>query len=487
MPPSVTTLILGGELPGDLKRLDPSTAAMMLPVVNRPLVHHTLDLLARAGVEQVHISQRESPLQVRRHVGHGGRWGLQVSYSAVHPSTGCIEVLRRVPNLSAELTILWPAEVLAAFDLKTAISEHLASGYQITSLMVPGAGPARRLDGGNIMLLSRGVVQQLIDERREVASLTELRLRSVTGRISRVAGVRDLHRVNQEVLSGRYRGPRGGAAFGVMIPGREISSGIWVEHNTHISSRADLQPPLVIGENCVVRSGGHLRGAVIGGGSFLGKEVSLNRVVLMPKTIIGHGVNLNECLASSAGILHLGEDVLPSSEVLSVYDTRVRALPGRLLEMILVTAALLLTSPLLLVMMLISRIVEGRALRTRVVVIGQSASGKWKVARIRQLGPPWPAWPLMRDLPALVDVLAGRLRLFGARPLTRDQAKRLNPGLTSRRFARSPGLLDLGRHHRRSVPHQLAVDSYYAACSQLYGKPSTALRALRCRLRGGLR
>ena len=48
-----------------------------LPVLDRPLLHWTLDALAAAGVREVAINTHHLPATVRKAVGSGRRWGMR--------------------------------------------------------------------------------------------------------------------------------------------------------------------------------------------------------------------------------------------------------------------------------------------------------------------------------------------------------------------------------------------------------------------------
>ncbi len=57
------------------------TPKPMVPVVNRPVIHHVLDNLLKHGVEEVMVNLHSMPEQVRGYCGDGSRWSLKVAYS----------------------------------------------------------------------------------------------------------------------------------------------------------------------------------------------------------------------------------------------------------------------------------------------------------------------------------------------------------------------------------------------------------------------
>src|SRR5687767_5450633 len=74
-------MILAAGLGTRMRPLTLLRAKPVLPVMNRPLLHWTLDLLARGGVRDVMINLHYLPDTVREAVGTGREFGLRVAYS----------------------------------------------------------------------------------------------------------------------------------------------------------------------------------------------------------------------------------------------------------------------------------------------------------------------------------------------------------------------------------------------------------------------
>ena len=64
-----------------LRPLTYETPKPMVPVVNRPVIHHVLDNLLKHGVQEVMINLHMHPEQVRGYCGDGSRWSLKIHYS----------------------------------------------------------------------------------------------------------------------------------------------------------------------------------------------------------------------------------------------------------------------------------------------------------------------------------------------------------------------------------------------------------------------
>jgi NDP-sugar pyrophosphorylase family protein len=74
-------MVLAAGLGTRLRPLTLLAAKPVLPVLNRPLLHWTLDRLAEAGVRAAVVNTHHLPGTVRRALGDGRAFGLRLRYS----------------------------------------------------------------------------------------------------------------------------------------------------------------------------------------------------------------------------------------------------------------------------------------------------------------------------------------------------------------------------------------------------------------------
>ncbi|HQN19769.1 MAG TPA: sugar phosphate nucleotidyltransferase, partial [Syntrophobacteraceae bacterium] len=53
----------------------------LLPVVNKPIVEHVIELLARHDVREILMILKHMPFETETYFGDGSRWGVHLSYS----------------------------------------------------------------------------------------------------------------------------------------------------------------------------------------------------------------------------------------------------------------------------------------------------------------------------------------------------------------------------------------------------------------------
>jgi NDP-sugar pyrophosphorylase family protein len=108
-------------------------AKPVLPVLNRPLLHWTLDLLRRHGVTDVVVNLHHLPATVRRALGDGRALGVRISYSFEREILGTGGGPRKVRRFFGdEPFLLVNGDVVFDFDLTDLVRRHVASGARAT-------------------------------------------------------------------------------------------------------------------------------------------------------------------------------------------------------------------------------------------------------------------------------------------------------------------------------------------------------------------
>jgi NDP-sugar pyrophosphorylase family protein len=119
-------------------------AKSALPVLNRPLLHWTLERLARHGVDDVVINLHHRPETVTQAVGDGRRFGLRVRYSRERRILGTAGGPRQVRDFFAdEPFLLVNGDVVFDFDLTQLVRRHRTSGARATLALKPNPDSRR--------------------------------------------------------------------------------------------------------------------------------------------------------------------------------------------------------------------------------------------------------------------------------------------------------------------------------------------------------
>jgi len=130
-------MVLAAGLGLRLRPLTLLAAKPVLPVLNRPLLHWTLDRLARAGIREVVVNTHHLAATVRRALGNGRAFGLRIRYAHERKILGTGGGPRAVrARLGREPFLLVNGDVLFDFDLGEVLDRHRASGARATLVLM---------------------------------------------------------------------------------------------------------------------------------------------------------------------------------------------------------------------------------------------------------------------------------------------------------------------------------------------------------------
>jgi NDP-sugar pyrophosphorylase family protein len=292
-------MVLAAGLGTRMHPLSLLRAKPALPVLNRPLILWTLELLARHGVSEVVINLHHRPDTVRDAVGERPS-GLRVTWSYEPEILGTAGGPRRVRDfLGDDPFLLVNGDVVFDFDLTALVRRHRESGARATLALLPNPDPEAY---GGIVVGRDGWVRAVADRPRPVPGVRWLFAGvhvldpALLGRLppGPSDSVRDLY---PWLVSERaVRGERvKGAWYDLGSPWRYRSA----QAAMLASGFRGATGPALVHPTARLGRGVRLRRAVVGPGSRLGDGVSLTDTVLWDGVRVGAGARLRECVLTS--------------------------------------------------------------------------------------------------------------------------------------------------------------------------------------------
>ena len=137
-------MILAAGLGTRMRPLTLLRAKPALPVLNRPLIHWTLERLARAGVTEVFVNLHHLGSTITRVVGDGRAFGLRVRYSRERVILGTGGGPRRLRRqLGDEPVLIVNGDVLFGFDLRALVAQHRRTRAAATLALIANPDPRR--------------------------------------------------------------------------------------------------------------------------------------------------------------------------------------------------------------------------------------------------------------------------------------------------------------------------------------------------------
>ena len=302
-------MVLAAGLGTRMRPLTLLRAKPALPVMNRPLLHWTLDLLARNGVTEVMINLHHLPWTVMEAVGDGSVFGLRVSYSREPRILGTGGGPRKVRSFFGDAPfILVNGDMVFDFDLRGLARRHEKARACATLALRPNPDPRRY----SAIRTSKG---------GRVTSLAGLP-RATRGPASLFTGV---HVLDPALLDRLPPGPsdtvrdlyahlveEGETVLGVRVRGKWFDIG---SPSLYLSSQRALlaagfggaKGGVLIHPDAEVHRGARVSRSVVGPGCVIGSGAQVTGSVLWDDVRVGPGSSVRDSILASGTKVDEGE------------------------------------------------------------------------------------------------------------------------------------------------------------------------------------
>lgn len=325
----IKAMVLAAGAGTRLRPLTYETPKPMVPVVNRPVLHHVLDNLLRHGVKDVMVNLHAQPDQVRGYCGDGSRWSLKVDYSLEAKLLGTAGAIKKVEGfLKGGPFFVMSGDGLSDIDLGEMLAFHRR--HKSLATMAIKAIDSR-FDYGVTLTNGGGRIKGFLEKpswgdvfSNKVNTGIYLFEPEVLRHIPR--GVYDFgHQLWPKLLKlrkpifayetknywcdvgnlGEYRRCQHDVLEGITkvnIPGNQVRKGVWVEDPVSISPKAKLLAPCVVGKGSVIEEGAVIGPyTVVGDRAHVAAQAVLKNCILFDNVTIGKNVHLSNCILGANG------------------------------------------------------------------------------------------------------------------------------------------------------------------------------------------
>lgn len=410
-------VVVFADRPGAaLSPLSDRTCVALLPVVGKPLIEHTAEALAAAGLKEALIVTSPYAESVEAAVGDGARWGMSFSYVLARGDETPGAVLGRLAaRLDGDVLVV-RGDVLRSPFIGEFVERSAAVESPVVAATVAGTlAGVWRVRGAAVVLPSD-------PERRETWRAPAAAVAIDGGYVALVDSLASYHRANIDAAAGRVPG--------LIVPGRTVAPGVTVGRQTRLALESVKGAPVFVGSRCDVKAGAELLAdVVLADDVVVDRRATLRGAVVLPHTYIGELVDVSNAIVWTNDLLHVDTGAVARvTDAFLLADlegatltTSVADFCNRVVGLVLLIASVPLW-PLLLIAGLLG---NPRAPFRRVRLLGNRREPglDGRAARCE-----FAAWetatrvPILRDLPKLAAVVAGHLRLVGVSPLTPAEA-----------------------------------------------------------------
>ena len=347
---------------GSGTRLRPLTCDLpkpMVPVLNRPIAEHIINLLKRNNITEVIATLYYLPDVMRDYFQDGSDFGVQMTYAVEEEqplgTAGCV---KNIHQWLDDTFITISGDAITDFDLQEAIAFHREKKSKATLILTRVPNP---VEFGVVITDPDGRINRFLEK----PSLSEIFSDTVnTGTYILEPEVLEYLPENEESDFSKDLFPllldKGEPMYGYIAEGywcdvghleayreaqydglnkkvklnfayQEQSAGIWIGNNTYIDPSVTIEAPALVGDNCRIGARVHIEaGTVIGDNVTIGADANLKRPIIWNGATIGDEAHLRACTISRGTRMDRRAQALEGSVVgaLSIVGEEAQIAPG---------------------------------------------------------------------------------------------------------------------------------------------------------------
>jgi mannose-1-phosphate guanylyltransferase / phosphomannomutase len=348
---------------GSGTRLRPLTCDLpkpMVPILNRPIAEHIINLLKRHHIKEVIATLHYLPDVMRDYFQDGSDFDVEMTYAVEEDqplgTAGCV---KNIAELLDDTFLVISGDSITDFDLEAAIEFHKQNQSKATLVLtrVPNpiefgvviTDPDGRINrflekpstseifsdtvNTGTYILEPEVLQYLpegeeSDFSKDLFPLLLEKEEPMYGYIAEDCywcDVGHLDAYREAQYDGLYKKVKLDFAY------EEQSPGFWLGQNTYIDPTAKIETPVLIGNNCRIGARAKIEaGTIIGDNVTVGSDADLKRPIVWNGATIGDEAHLRACVIARGTRVDRRAQVLEGAVVgpLSTVGEEAQISPG---------------------------------------------------------------------------------------------------------------------------------------------------------------
>ncbi|MDO8682545.1 MAG: sugar phosphate nucleotidyltransferase [Armatimonadota bacterium] len=313
---------------GEGTRLRPLTSGRpkpLVPVANKPVMEHIIDLLRNHGITDIIATLYYLADEIAGYFGDGSDYGVNMAYTVEDTPLGTAGSVKQAEaHLRDGTFIIISGDALTDMDLTAAVHYHKEKGSLATLVLKHVENP---LEYGVVITDENGRVTRFLEKpswsevfsdtvntgiyilepeifdymqpgksydfSKDLFPLLLEEGKPVYGYIGEgywcdIGGLDQYQQAVYDSLNGTVN---------VSLPGEEISPGVWVGAGCEIDPNAEITGPVVIGNNCKIKSGARIgEYSIIGDNCLIESYAQIQRSVIWGNNYIGSNARLSGCI-----------------------------------------------------------------------------------------------------------------------------------------------------------------------------------------------
>jgi NDP-sugar pyrophosphorylase family protein len=321
-------MILAAGLGTRLRPLTEEISKPMVPIVNRPVMEHIVDLLSRHDFKDIYVNLHYYPDIITKHFMDGARWGVSITYSYEEELLGTAGGIKKLENeLKGDTFLVISGDALTDIDLTGLMEFHKGHGAIATLVVTPVDDPSKygvvitddknRIIGfqekpsreeARSHLANSGIyvfepeVMEMIPAGSFYDFGSQLFPRFLEENIDFYGYIHDDYWNDvgsfEEYKAGNFDALTGKVK--VKVPGVRIGEDVWIGEDTVIEEEVMMVGPICIGSHCHVKRGARLVGPlVVGDRTVIDEGATLYRGIKWGDSYIGKDAHLMDSIVGT--------------------------------------------------------------------------------------------------------------------------------------------------------------------------------------------
>lgn len=312
---------------GEGTRLRPLTCNRpkpMVPVANKPVMEHIIELLRRYMFTDIAVTLQYMPELIKDYFHDGREYGVNLRYYVEDTPLGTAGSVKNAEDFLDDTFVVISGDALTDIDLGKAIEFHKKKGSIATLVLKKVDIPleygvvvtdeqgriTRFLEkpswgevfsdtvNTGIYILAPEVlkyfnVNEIFDFSKDLFPILLKEKKPMYGYVTQdywcdIGDLKAYIQAHYDILEGKVK---------VAIPGNEVREGVWMDENVILEEGASVQSPCIIGRNCRIKRGTSVGGyTVIGDFNIIGERSGIKRSIMWKNCITDRNVQLRGCV-----------------------------------------------------------------------------------------------------------------------------------------------------------------------------------------------
>ncbi len=308
---------------GEGTRLRPLTCNRpkpMVPVVNKPVMEHIIELLKKHNLADIAVTLQYMPELVKEYFHDGNEFGVSLRYYIEQTPLGTAGSVKNAEEFLNDTFLVISGDALTDIDLSKAVEFHFNKGSIATLILKKVDVP---LEYGVVVTNEEGRITRFLEKpswgevfsdtvntgiyilspeifdyfnRNEMFDFSKdlfpvlLKERKpIFGFITDdywcdIGDLRAYSQVHMDILEGKAK---------INIPGREMKDKVWVDEESDFEEDVIIHSPCVIGKNTRIKKGSIISSyTVVGDFNIIGERSGIKRSILWKNCVIDKNVQI---------------------------------------------------------------------------------------------------------------------------------------------------------------------------------------------------